>query len=131
MGSKLQPTVALSTVEAEYTVVSAASQEVLFLRHLLSNLDIVSEFPTRMLEDDNNGCITLSMDASTPGKTKHIDIRHHYVRELVKSKAVVIEYSPTAEMIADALTKFTLPATVFLKHVRRMLSGTYPGPPHV
>ena len=120
---------ALSTVEAEYMAVSAASQEVLVIRQLLSNLDIVSKFPTKMLED-NNGCITLSIDASTPGKTKHIDIRHLFVRELVKCKAVVMEYCPTAEMIADALTKFTLPTTVFLKHVRRMLSGTYPGPPH-
>jgi hypothetical protein len=82
-----------------------------------------------MLED-NNGYTTLSMDESTPGKTKHIDIRHHFVRELVKSKAVGMEYCPTAEMIADALTKFTLPTTVFLKHVRRMLSGIYPVPPH-
>jgi len=78
--------------------------------------------------EDTNGCMTMSINATTPGKPKHIDIRHHFIRELVKSKAVVMEYFPTAQMIADALAKFTLPTTIFLKHIKRMLSGTYSGP---
>jgi hypothetical protein len=104
--------------------VSAASQKVRFLRRIFANLDNMPEEFTRMLED-NNGCMTMSINATTPGKTKHIYIRHHFIRELVKIKAAVMEYSPIAEMIADAPIKFTLPTTVYLKHIRRMLSGTY------
>jgi hypothetical protein len=126
-GIKLQPILALSTAKVEYMAVKSASHEVLFLRQLFANFDIMSKISTRMLED-NNGCMTLSMNATTPGNTKHIDIRHHFIRELVKSKVVVMEYCPTSEMIADALTKFTLSTILFLKHIKRMTSGTYSGP---
>ncbi len=68
-----------------------------------------------MLED-NIGCLSLSTNAMTPGKIKHIDIRHHFIRELFESKAVIMEYCSTGEMIADALTKFTLPTDIHLKH---------------
>ena len=78
-GIKLQPTVALSSVEVEYMAVSAASQEVVFLRQLSANLFIMPKEATRMLED-NNRCMTLSINATTSGKTKHIDIRHHFIR---------------------------------------------------
>ena len=72
----------------------------------------------------------MSINATIPGKTKHIGIRHYCIRELFKSKVVVMKYCPTTKMIADALTKFTLPTIIFLKHIRRMLSGTYSGPAH-
>ena len=72
-GSKLQSTVALSTVEAEYMAISAAVQEVLFLRHLTTNLDHTHVRSTRMLED-NIGCMALATNPLTTGKTKHVDI---------------------------------------------------------
>jgi hypothetical protein len=67
----------------------------------------------------------------TTGKTKHINVRYHFIREVVKSKAVTLEYCPTTDMLADALTKFSLPTALHLKHVSMMLSGTYAGPPSV
>ncbi len=126
-GSKLQSTVALSTVEAEYMAISAAVQEVLFLRQLITNLDHAPASSTRMLED-NIGCMALATNPMTTGKTKHIDIRYHFIREVVKSKAVTLEYCPTTDMLADILTKFSIPTALHLKHVSRMLSGTYYGP---
>ncbi len=89
-GSKLQSIVDLSTVEAEYMAISAAVQEVLFLRQLTTNLDHTHVRPTRILED-NTGCIVLATNPLTIRKTKHIDIRYHFIREVVKSKAVVLE----------------------------------------
>jgi hypothetical protein len=80
--------------------------------------------PTMMLED-NSGCMALATNPMTTGNTKHIDIRYHFIRDLVKSGEVLIEYCPTRDMVADALTKFLLPAALHLKHVGRMLSGTY------
>ena len=126
-GSKLQSTVALSTVEAEYMALSASVQEVMFLRQLLSNLNHPPSTSTRMLED-NNGCLALATNPMTTGKTKHIDIRYHFVREVVKSKAVVMQHCPTADLLADVLTKFSLPTALHLKHVGRILSGTYTRP---
>ena len=84
-GSKLQPSVALSTTEAEYMALSAATQEVVFLRQLLINLGEVVGGPTPMFED-NQECEALATNTMTTSKTKHIDTRHHFVRDLVKLK---------------------------------------------
>jgi hypothetical protein len=110
--------------------ISAAVQEVLFLRQLTTNLDHTHVRSTKMLED-NIGCMALPMNHMTTGKTKLIDIRYHFIREVVKSKAVVLEYFPTTNMLAYALTKFSLPTTLHLKHVSMMLIGIYARPPSV
>jgi hypothetical protein len=83
-----------------------------------------------MLEDIK-GCISLGTISMTTPKSKHIDIRYHFIREVVKSTGVVMDHCPTADMLANALTKFSLPTRLHLKLVGRMLSGTYSGPPSV
>ncbi len=81
-----------------------------------------------MFEDDE-GCEALAANAITSAKTKHIDIRHHFVRDLVKSKALEIMWISTSEMIADILTKNTLSIAEHKKHTDRMLiNRTYLGP---
>ena len=82
--SKLQPTVALSSTEAEYTVVSAAVQEAVFLRRLLGDLGFAQGDPTTIFED-NQGCIYTSENSGLQQRTKHIDLRHHFIRERVES----------------------------------------------
>ena len=127
---RLQPTTALSTVEAEYMALAAAAQECGFLRQLLMSLGIVLNSPTRMYED-NMGCISLANNSMTTGKTKHIDIRYHFIRDMVKSGVIQLVWCRTEDMVADALTKFSLPTALHVKHVGRMMSGTYKGPTSV
>ena len=81
MTSKRQSTVALSTSEAEYIALFTASKEGVWLRQLFSDFGV--------------------------GQTniKHMDIKYHYVREMVERQAVVTVYSPTDIMLADILTK--------------------------
>ena len=124
---RLQPTTALSTVEAEYMALAAAAQECGFLRQLLISLGMVLSSPTIMYED-NTGWISLANNSMTTGKTKHIDVRYHFIRDMVKAKAIEITWCRTEDMIADALTKFSLPTAIHLKHTSRMMSGTYMGP---
>ena len=88
-GSKLQSTVALSTTEAEYMALAAAAQEVLFLRQLLSDFGFTQSHPTLMFED-NKSCISLATNPMTTAKTKHIDIRYHFVRDLATTKQINI-----------------------------------------
>lgn len=102
--SKLQPTVALSSSEAEYMAASAAVQEAMFLRCLLASLGFAQSDPTVIFED-NQGCIALSENPVLHQRTKHIDIRHHYVRECVASGDVVLQYVSTDRQVADLLTK--------------------------
>ena len=54
---------------------------------------------------DNQGAIELTKNAKYHGRTKHIDISHHFVRERVISKEIMIKYCPTNEMVADIMTK--------------------------
>lgn len=101
--SKLQPTVAVSTVEAEYMAASATVKEALWLRMLLAELGY--EIGTVSIWCDNQGCIKLSENQISSNRSKHIDVQHHFVRERVSRKEVKLVYCATASMVADCLTK--------------------------
>ena len=101
--SKKQPIVALSTSEAEYVALSSATQEAVWLRKLLSDLGVAPDEPTVLMED-NQGAIAIARNPVAHARTKHFDIRHHYVREAVQG-VIDLRYCPTSEMVADLLTK--------------------------
>ena len=122
-GSRLQPSVALSTVEAEYMALAAAAQEICFLRQLLKSLGMEIKKATEMMED-NKGCVALASNAMTTNKTKHINIRFHFVRDLVKDGTVALTWCPTEDMMADILTKFSLSARRHKKLAFMMLNIT-------
>ena len=100
--SQKQPTVALSSTESEYVALAFAGQEVLFLRTLLSELGFVQEVTT--VYEDNQPCISMTK-RSDHKRTKHVDIKHHFLRDLVAKKVISVEYMPTEHMVADVLTK--------------------------
>ena len=54
---------------------------------------------------DNISAINISKNPVQHSKTKHIDIRHHFIRELVEEKTIVLEYIPTEKQLADIFTK--------------------------
>ena len=58
-----------------------------------------------ILHENNQGTIVLSKNPNNHPRTKHIDIKYHYVRETVEKKQVQLVYCPTENMIADILTK--------------------------
>jgi hypothetical protein len=101
--SPRQATVATSTVEAEYIAVSEAAREAMWLRGLLGELGC-DQPPTRLL-CDNQGSISLPKKPSTHQRTKHIDIKHHLIRELVAKGIIKLEYVETGCQAADILTK--------------------------
>ena len=102
--SKRQSIVALSSTEAEYVSLSYATQEVVWLRQLLSNIGFKQTEPTKLYED-NQGAIGLSKNPKLNSRTKHIDIKFHYVREAVETNIVNVQYCPTENMTADIFTK--------------------------
>lgn len=109
--SKRQPTVALSSTEAEYMALSSCTQETLFFRQLEFELDSSSSDSTRVY-CDNKGAIDLSKSIGFNARTKHIDVRHHFLRKCIEDKQINVEHISTEEMLADFLTK---PLSV-LKH---------------
>jgi hypothetical protein len=88
--SKRQATVALSTVEAEYVVMSRCTQQMIWMQSWLDEVKIPHTLP-RLIKGDNRGAITLTKNTRDHGKVKHIDIRHHYLWDLVCSEAIQIE----------------------------------------
>ena len=102
--SKKQSCVALSTAEAEYMALTAAAQEAVWLRQLQSDLIKTSNSPTTIFED-NQSAICMAKNYVFHGRTKHIGIKYHYIREKVNDKSIELKYCPTEEMTADVLTK--------------------------
>ena len=102
--SKKQDTVALSTAEAEYVALCSAAQETVWLRRLISELNNPPDGPTTILED-NQSAMAMAKNPQFHGRAKHIDLRHHFIRERVNDGEVKLTYCPTQEMVADILTK--------------------------
>ena len=102
--SSKQETVALSTTEAEYVAAAHAVKEAIWLRTLLEELGFKQNQPTKIYED-NSGCIAISKNPEKHKRTKHIDIKYHFLREQVNKNQVKLEYVNTTEQAADALTK--------------------------
>jgi hypothetical protein len=96
--SKKQPTVALSTCEAEYLALTSAVKEMQWLRLLLSELGFEQQ-ATKMYQD-NTASIQL---ANGKGHRKHIDIRRQFCKEAVDQGDMEPEYCETGNMIADIL----------------------------
>jgi len=102
--SRLQPTVALSSTEAEYMATCAAVQEMVYLRQLFADLGFEQKEPT-IIHQDNQACIALAGNPIYHKRTKHIDIRYHYVRERVENGDVALVHVPSERQLADLLTK--------------------------
>jgi hypothetical protein len=112
--SKWQPTVALSTTEAEYMAAPNATKEAIWLRVLLEDLGFPQVSATT-LHANNLGCIALSNGTVTHSRAKHIDIHHHFICERVTNSEIDLQYVSTKEMLADILTK-QLPHKAFEKY---------------
>ena len=102
--SKKQNSVALSTVEAEYMALSVATQEAIWLRQLQEELGMKDAGPT-LIYEDNQGAISMAKNPVFHKRTKHIQIRYHFVREAVEDEVITLEYCRTSEMLADSFTK--------------------------
>ena len=102
--SKKQGCVALSTAEAEYMALASTAQESVWLRMLTAQLGSSSEGPT-VIYEDNQSAMAMCKNPQFHGRSKHIDIKHHYIREQVASNHIKLVYCPSNEMIADMFTK--------------------------
>jgi len=114
-GSKLQPSVAASTTEAEYIAAAGAAKESMWLRRLRAF--VTEETGSVALWCDSQSALALMHNPVTSARTKHIDVCHHLVRERVADGTLVVQYVGTAEQTADILTK-PLGTIAFARGVR-------------
>jgi hypothetical protein len=85
---------------------SAAAQEAMALRYLGKDFNIDDTKPL-LIYEDNQGAIAMSKNPTSYAKTKHIHIRHHFIRDAVEAGIIHVEYIHTSLMVADILTKST------------------------
>jgi transposase InsO family protein len=119
--SRKQPITALSTTEAEYVAAAEAAKQAVWLRHFLyairkhqvydrrpTTLRMNPEKPTE-LGIDNQGALALAANPTAHGRSKHIRIRYHAIRDFIEHGEINAYYVPTDEMLADSLTKAVKP----------------------
>ena len=93
-------------MESEYVACSAAVQEAVWLRRFLQRLDIVaSVIDPVTIYSDSMATLAYAKDPKYLGKTKHIEIKYHYIRDMVAKKEVFLEHISTKNMLVDPLTK--------------------------
>jgi len=102
--SKRQETVALSTVEAEYMAFTRATQQALWLTKFMEEIRMPQQTPICIF-GDNTGAIANTQNNKNHRCTKHIDVKHHFVKEKVAMQSVEFNYVSSLENLADILTK--------------------------
>ena len=115
--SKKQNCVALSTAEAEYIAAGSCCAQILWMKQQLSDFGLnLTKIPIKC---DNTSAINLTKNPVLHSRTKHIEIRHHFLRDHVQKGDCTIEFVQTSEQLADIFTK-PLPRDTFYK-IRREL----------
>jgi hypothetical protein len=119
--SKTQTAVTLSTCEAEYTALASTIQELVYILQLTTTAKLPLQSNKVYLYEDNQGTMFLANNQATTNRRKHIDIKLHFVREVLNKGQIVLRYCPTNQMLADILTK-ALPRVRF-KHLATQVLG--------
>lgn len=117
--SKRQPIVALSSTEAEFIAAADCCKEILYLKSLIKEIT-QSDIKTKM-HIDNQSSIQLIKTGSFNKRSKHIDVRYHFIHENYLKENITIAYCPTDQQVADILTKPLL-RIKFETHCKKLLN---------
>ncbi|KAF2324239.1 hypothetical protein GH714_011023 [Hevea brasiliensis] len=124
--SKKQEVVAQSTAEAEFVAATAAVNQAIWLKKILSDLQLEQEQGTKILVD-NQAAIAISLNPVFHGKTKHFNIKLFFLREVQKNGDVNLVYCKTEDQVADIFTKALSPSRQSAE--KDVLEKTTSGPP--
>ncbi|KAL5545088.1 hypothetical protein UlMin_008872 [Ulmus minor] len=102
-GSKKQNSVALSTAEAEYVSAASCCAQTLWMKQTLQDFGL--NFGCTPILCDNTSAICLSKNPIQHSRTKHIEIRHHFIRDHIQKGDIVLKFIPTENQLADIFTK--------------------------
>ena len=113
-GSKKQPTIALSSCESEIMAASEAAKEAIYLDRFIAELGFKPSSDPIRLSLDNKAAIDSSYNPENHARTKHIDRRHYFIRELVEEGHLVVPYVASVDNLADFFTKPLKPSRFFV-----------------
>ncbi|WMV14848.1 hypothetical protein MTR67_008233, partial [Solanum verrucosum] len=107
-----------TTSEAEYIAATSVACQAIWLRRILAELQHMQASATEIY-CDNKASIAMTKNPSFHSRTKHIDVRFHFIRDLVAKEEIVLKHCSTHEQLADLLTK-SLAANKFI-HLRALI----------
>ncbi|PKI47658.1 hypothetical protein CRG98_031944 [Punica granatum] len=116
--SKKQEVVAQSTAEAEFITATAATNQAIWLRKLMTDLGMGSDHETEIFVD-NQAALAISQNPVFHGKTKHFKLKFYYLREIQQSGEIKLVYCRTEDQMADLFTKSSHVGR--FEHLRRMV----------
>lgn len=111
--SKKQPIVTLSTTKAEFVAGAACASQAIWMKRIFEKLSL-EESKCTTIYCDNSSTIQLSKNPVLHGRSKHIDVRFHFLRDLTRDGVVELVYCGTKDQLADVMTK-PLTVDVFQK----------------
>ena len=120
MDGESVPSVATGTCEAEYTALSLAVKELIWLYLLLKSMGVCVRRPC-IVHEDNTAAEKIANNSTSLKRTKHIDVRHHFLREHVEQGTIKIIHVATKKQLADVMTK-VLGKEAFL-HFRQFITS--------
>ncbi len=120
--SQKQSSVALSTTEAEYVAMCDLAREIEHVRALMNNM-LLPQVSSTIIYCDNQSAIQIASSESITKRRKHIDIKHHYIRDLLLKKVVNVQWCDTTLQQADILTKPL--AQLTFEHHRNAIMGIH------
>ncbi|MBW0482876.1 hypothetical protein O181_022591 [Austropuccinia psidii MF-1] len=105
--TKKQPTVSLSSAEAEYKALCNLESEVLWFQKFSNEVKLASTPQSMTVYKDNQGCIdTANSNCNVNSRRmKHVEIQLHFIREAIKNGKITLSYTPTTSILAEFLTK--------------------------
>jgi hypothetical protein len=106
--------ISLSSTEAKYYSMTHASKEVLWIHLFLNLLSSPIPHPFPLLSDNQSAC-ALANNSTITSRSKHINVRHHFIRDHISDGTFCMNWIPTSNMPADIFTK-SLSSLLFLKH---------------
>lgn len=94
----------LSSTEAEFIALCEAVKEVLWIQNSLYDINRMNDFST-VIYEDNQSCIKMIQNEKIPNRSKHIDIKYYFVKDILRRGRVDLKYCATNDMLADLFTK--------------------------
>lgn len=101
--TKKQNSVAASSTEAEYMALFEAVREAKWLQSLALSINL--NVNNILIYEDNMGCISIAENSVNHNRTKHIDVRYHFVRERLEDNTITLKHIDTQNQVADTFTK--------------------------
>ena len=117
--SRGQKGVTLSTSEAEYVALSEVVKELKFITQVLETMKVNVKLPITV-HVDNVGAIFMATNQTSSDRTKHVDVRYHFVREFIEDGVVKIKFVRSKENDADLFTK-NVNGELYDKHSQKLV----------